>query len=59
MRCKPNYRSLGPRFGKQMPQVAAAVEALDADEVAEAIDGGRARSGSTSTAASTRSAPTT
>ncbi|HEY6779993.1 MAG TPA: DUF5915 domain-containing protein, partial [Thermoleophilaceae bacterium] len=26
---KPNYRSLGPRFGKQMPQVAAAVTALD------------------------------
>ena len=27
---KPNYRSLGPRFGKAMPQVAAAVAALDA-----------------------------
>ena len=26
---KPNYRALGPRFGKQMPQVAAAVAALD------------------------------
>ncbi len=26
---KPNYRSLGPRFGKAMPQVAAAVAALD------------------------------
>ena len=26
---KPNYRSLGPRFGKLMPQVAAAVESLD------------------------------
>ncbi len=26
---KPNYRSLGPRFGKQMPQVAAAIAALD------------------------------
>ena len=26
---KPNYRTLGPRFGKQMPQVAAAVAALD------------------------------
>src|SRR5690606_14141762 len=25
-RVKPNYRSLGPRFGKAMPQVAAAVE---------------------------------
>jgi isoleucyl-tRNA synthetase len=27
---KPNYRALGPRFGKRMPQVAAAVAALDA-----------------------------
>ncbi len=26
---KPNYRSLGPRFGKNMPLVAAAVAALD------------------------------
>jgi isoleucyl-tRNA synthetase len=26
---KPNYRVLGPRFGKQMPQVAAAIAALD------------------------------
>jgi isoleucyl-tRNA synthetase len=26
---KPNYRTLGPRFGKQMPQVAAAISALD------------------------------
>jgi isoleucyl-tRNA synthetase len=26
---KPNFRSLGPRFGKQMPQVAAAIAALD------------------------------
>jgi isoleucyl-tRNA synthetase len=26
---KPNYRTLGPRFGKQMPRVAAAVAALD------------------------------
>ena len=34
-RVQPNYRSLGPRFGKNMPQVAAAVEALDAGEVAE------------------------
>jgi len=34
---KPNYRSLGPRFGKRMPQVAAAVEALDAVHVAKAL----------------------
>jgi len=26
---KPNWRALGPRFGKQMPQVAAAISALD------------------------------
>ncbi|HEX3042541.1 MAG TPA: isoleucine--tRNA ligase [Solirubrobacterales bacterium] len=34
---KPNYRSLGPRFGKNMPQVAAAVEALDAAHVATVL----------------------
>src|SRR5688500_10276771 len=39
---KPNYRALGPRFGKQMPQVAAAVAALEPDHVARALrDGGR------------------
>src|SRR3954449_9861343 len=39
---KPNYRSLGPRFGKQMPQVAAAVAALEPGHVAGALrDGGR------------------
>ncbi len=38
---KPNYRSLGPRFGREMPQVAAAVAALDAGAVAAALaDGG-------------------
>jgi isoleucyl-tRNA synthetase len=26
---KPNFRALGPRFGKQMPQVAAAIASLD------------------------------
>ncbi|HWD84997.1 MAG TPA: class I tRNA ligase family protein, partial [Solirubrobacteraceae bacterium] len=34
---KPNYRSLGPRFGKQMPLVAAAVAALDAAAVSAAL----------------------
>jgi isoleucyl-tRNA synthetase len=34
---KPNYRALGPRFGKKMPQVAAAVEALDAAYVAAVL----------------------
>jgi isoleucyl-tRNA synthetase len=37
---KPNYRSLGPRFGKRMPQVAAAVEALDASHVAAVLGEG-------------------
>jgi isoleucyl-tRNA synthetase len=38
---KPNYRALGPRFGKRMPQVAAAVEALDPVHVAKVLgDGG-------------------
>ena len=55
---KPNYRTLGPRFGKQMPMVAAAVAGLDAG-----ARGGRAcepatRSRSTSAVTSTRSAPT-
>jgi isoleucyl-tRNA synthetase len=38
---KPNYRSLGPRFGKQMPKAAAAVEALDPGSVTDAIAGAR------------------
>jgi isoleucyl-tRNA synthetase len=37
---KPNYRTLGPRFGKSMPQVAAAVAALDAAHVARVLAGG-------------------
>ena len=37
---KPNYRALGPRFGKKMPQVAAAVAALDAAHVATVLAGG-------------------
>jgi isoleucyl-tRNA synthetase len=37
---KPNYRALGPRFGKRMPQVAAAVEALDPVHVARVMAGG-------------------
>jgi isoleucyl-tRNA synthetase len=39
-RVRPNYRALGPRFGKEMPQVAAAVEALDATAVAGALERG-------------------
>ena len=38
---KPNYRSLGPRFGKQMPLVAAAVAGLDAAHVASALRDGQ------------------
>jgi isoleucyl-tRNA synthetase len=38
---KPNYRTLGPRFGKSMPQVAAAVAALDPAHVAEALRAGQ------------------
>jgi isoleucyl-tRNA synthetase len=34
---KPNFRSLGPRFGKAMPQVAAAVAALDASRAVVAL----------------------
>jgi isoleucyl-tRNA synthetase len=37
---KPNYRSLGPRFGKRMPQVAAAVGALDPAHVARVMGEG-------------------
>ncbi|MGA9858574.1 MAG: isoleucine--tRNA ligase [Solirubrobacteraceae bacterium] len=38
---KPNYRALGPRFGKQMPMVAAAVAGLDAGHVTAALRDGR------------------
>jgi isoleucyl-tRNA synthetase len=34
---KPNYRTLGPRFGKQMPLVAAAVAGLDPVHVTAAL----------------------
>ena len=38
---KPNYRTLGPRFGKQMPLVAAAVSGLDAAHAAAALRNGQ------------------
>jgi isoleucyl-tRNA synthetase len=38
---KPNFRTLGPRFGRRMPQLAAAVAALDGGEVARALRAGR------------------
>jgi len=37
---KPNYRALGPRFGKNMPQVAAALAALDPARVAATLAAG-------------------
>jgi isoleucyl-tRNA synthetase len=39
---KPNYRTLGPRFGKAMPAVAAAVAALPPADTARAVDLGHA-----------------
>ena len=55
---KPNYRALGPRFGKHMPQVAAAVAALD-PRTSPTRCATAAASASTSTATTTSSAPTT
>ena len=37
---KPNYRALGPRFGKHMPDVARAVAGLDPRHVATALRSG-------------------
>jgi isoleucyl-tRNA synthetase len=39
---KPNYRTLGPRFGKEMPLVAAAVAGLEPSHVSSALRDGRA-----------------
>jgi isoleucyl-tRNA synthetase len=38
---KPHYRTLGPRFGKRMPLVAAAVNGLDAAHAAAALRDGQ------------------
>jgi isoleucyl-tRNA synthetase len=38
---KPNYRTLGPRFGKNMPMVAAAIAGLEPSAVAAALRDGR------------------
>ncbi len=38
---KPNYRVLGPRLGRGMPEAAAAIEALDPHAVATLRAGGR------------------
>ena len=37
---KPNYRTLGPRFGGRMPELAAAIARLSSAEVAAALDTG-------------------
>jgi isoleucyl-tRNA synthetase len=37
---KPNYRTLGPRFGKDMPMAATAVAGLDAARAAATLRGG-------------------
>jgi isoleucyl-tRNA synthetase len=39
---KPNYRTLGPRFGKSMPQVVAAVAGLEPESARAAAKGERA-----------------
>jgi isoleucyl-tRNA synthetase len=39
---KPDYPTLGPRFGKQMPQVVAAVAGLDPARVSTSLKEGRA-----------------
>ena len=38
---KPNYRTLGPKFGKNMPAVAQAVAALAPDETGDLLAAGR------------------
>jgi isoleucyl-tRNA synthetase len=37
---KPNYRTLGPRFGKKMSEVTEAIQSLDPAEVAATLDRG-------------------
>jgi isoleucyl-tRNA synthetase len=37
---KPNYRTMGPKFGPDMPQAAAAVAGLDPAHVGEALKAG-------------------
>src|SRR5438309_1138768 len=38
---KPNYPTLGPRFGKQMPLVTAAIRGLEPSHVTDALRDGR------------------
>ncbi len=37
---KPNFRALGPRFGQEMPQAKAAIEALDGNKARATLDSG-------------------
>jgi isoleucyl-tRNA synthetase len=37
---RPSYRALGPRFGKRMPQVVRAIEALDPQSAARTLRAG-------------------
>ncbi|HET6830493.1 MAG TPA: isoleucine--tRNA ligase, partial [Solirubrobacterales bacterium] len=37
---RPDFRALGPRFGKDMPQVKVAIEALDADKARSTLGAG-------------------
>ena len=56
---KANYRTLGPKFGKDMPRAAEAIAALDPAHVAREAARGAARSESRSAGATTASARTT
>ena len=38
---RPNFRVLGPRFGKQMKEVAARIQQLTAEEIETLVAGGR------------------
>ena len=58
-RVKPNFRALGPRFGKDMPQAKAAIESLDLADVSRRRSMPARRSASPWTARTTPSAPTT
>ncbi len=49
---KPNYRTLGPRFGAAMPEIAAEVARLDSATVAAALAAGSVAVGGTTIAAS-------
>ena len=40
-RIKPNFRELGKKFGSRMPQVKAAIESMDTDEIISGMNDGR------------------